>query len=348
MATRTGTNGDDNLVGTAGIDTLSGLGGNDQLTGGTGADTIDGGSGIDIARYDDATSGVVVHLGNRVGGSSVLGKDTLISIEGAVGSNFGDLIVGREDDFFGFQGDNSLEGLGGDDQIFGRGGNDRLFGGAGKDLLRGEADDDKLFGGSADDLLVGDAGDDVLSGGSGIDAVSYGSSPGAVFVNLNVGFAFGGEDDDDILSVENVFGSRFDDTIIGANGVNELKGQDGNDFLSGALDTVNDILTGGAGTDTFDAIAGAGAGQRDIVTDFQHGVDKVDFSALDASRSLAGNQAFSFIGTASFTTEAQIRIAFDVNQGVTLVQANTDTDAAPEIEVQLNGLLTTSAADFLL
>jgi hypothetical protein len=102
------------------------------------------------------------------------------------------------------------------------------------------------------------------------------------------------------------------------------------------------------GADVFDGHAGVGAFQRDIVTDFQHNVDKVDLSGIDASKTLAGNQAFSFIGAAGFTTEAQVRIAFDVNQGITLIQGNTDTDVAPEIEVQLNGLLTTSAADFVL
>ncbi len=348
MAIRTGTDGADNLVGTDGNDTLQGLGGNDQLTGGKGADILDGGSGIDTARYDDATSGVVVHLGNGVGGSSVLGKDTLVSIEGAVGSNFRDLLVGREDDFFGFRGDDSLEGLAGDDQIFGRGGDDKLFGGEGNDLLRGEADDDKLFGGNGNDFLIGDAGDDVLSGSSGTDSVSYGSAPSGVLVNLGVGISRGGEDDDTILSVEDVFGSHFDDTIIGTNGVNNLRGGDGNDVLNGALDTLQDILTGGAGADVFEAISGAGAFQRDIVMDFQHGVDKVDLSDIDASKSLAGNQAFRFVGTGAFQFEGDLRIAFDVNQGVTLVQGNTDTDVAPDIEVQLNGLLTTSSADFLL
>ena len=45
----------------------------------------------------------------------------------------------------------------------------------------------------------------------------------------------------------------------------------------------------------------AGQGLRDIITDFTHGQDKIDLSAIDANTRVAGNQAFTWRGTGDFT-----------------------------------------------
>ena len=57
--------------------------------------------------------------------------DSYISIEGVIGSNFNDFILGRSDV------DETLIGGIGDDILFGQGGQDTLIGGVGDDLLIG-------------------------------------------------------------------------------------------------------------------------------------------------------------------------------------------------------------------
>jgi hypothetical protein len=66
-----------------------------------------------------------------------------------------------------------------------------------------------------------------------------------------------------------------------------------------------DTLSGGQGRDTFVWTdireSGLGTGERDLVDRFTHLVDRIDLSGIDANLAEAGDQAFTFIGTASFT-----------------------------------------------
>jgi hypothetical protein len=86
-----GNNGKDTLQGGEGDDQLFGGNAKDQLEGGAGDDLLDGGLGVDTADYSNATSAVTVDLtltGPQDTGGA--GTDTLISIEGVVGSEFDD------------------------------------------------------------------------------------------------------------------------------------------------------------------------------------------------------------------------------------------------------------------
>ena len=87
------------------FDTLEGGAGDDVLDGGTGFDTLDGGADNDLADYSSRDGGVWVNLAagtartqgtldascNYNGGFT---EDTLISIEGAIGSAFADRLEG--------------------------------------------------------------------------------------------------------------------------------------------------------------------------------------------------------------------------------------------------------------
>ncbi|WP_309087228.1 type I secretion C-terminal target domain-containing protein [Phenylobacterium sp.] len=131
--TITGDSGANLLTGGAtGHDILSGAGGNDLLFGGLGNDTLDGGDGLDFAVYSDATGSVVVDL--SVSGAQNTGwggQDTLISIEGVVGGNHNDILIGNS-------GDNTLNGGAGADEIETGTGNDSVTGGDGNDLVFAE------------------------------------------------------------------------------------------------------------------------------------------------------------------------------------------------------------------
>ncbi|HEY8382580.1 MAG TPA: S8 family serine peptidase [Microvirga sp.] len=140
--------------------------------------------------------------------------------------------------------------------------------GDGNDRVVGNDFSNKIYGMRGDDWLVGGRGADLLHGGAGTDTADYGSSGKAVQVALGGGRGKGGDAQGDTLrSIENLFGSRFGDTLKGDGGNNRLDGRAG-----------NDVLTGGSGSDGF-VFSSAGFG-HDRVTDFTVGADRLDLTAL--------------------------------------------------------------------
>lgn len=117
------------------------------------------------------------------------------------------------------------------------------------DRVTGTAVAEVLAGGILNDTLAGLAGGDTLNGGSGIDTVTYGASISAVNVSLSSGYAAGGHAfGDSFISIENLVGSDFNDTLNGDAGTNHIAGGDGDDTLRGREGA--DTLVGGNGSDT--------------------------------------------------------------------------------------------------
>ena len=119
----------------------------------------------------------------------------------------------------------------------------------------------------------------------------YGDSNVGVAVNLATGRGYGGSaEGDTLVSIENVFGSNFNDTLTGTSGANQLHGGEGNDVIKGGggndcLDggNGNDILqSGGFGTSTLDGGSGddtfKGVGAADTLIGGA-GSDTVDYSS---------------------------------------------------------------------
>ncbi|MBL4806208.1 MAG: hypothetical protein JKY31_02850 [Rhodobacteraceae bacterium] len=73
-----------------------------------------------------------------------------------------------------------------------------------------------------------------------------------------------------------IMGSSGDDIIYGFGQSDILNGGAGNDILIDGRG--RDILTGGSGADIFEFIQD---GQRDKITDFEIGIDRIDFSDYD-------------------------------------------------------------------
>jgi len=244
-------------------DTINGLGGNDAIYAYNGHDTVNGGAGNDVI-YDWGT-----------------GNDRFLGGDG-------------NDRFYMRSGDNYVDGgsgIDGVDYIYSdrpmwidlaggyansTAGHDTLVsienaaGSTGDDVIVGNALDNNLFagddwldGGAGNDTIVGQYGNDILKGGHGNDL-------------LNEGGLYG----NDVLD-----GGNGNDTLIGGFGA--------------------DQLTGGAGADrfVFQTTTDFGGNGWDTIRDFQHGVDKIDLSALDARPDLAGNQAFTFDATRDGATE---------------------------------------------
>jgi Ca2+-binding RTX toxin-like protein len=270
--------GNDLLDGGVGNDSLYGGSGNDTLIGGAGSDVLDGGAGIDLANYAASTAGVSVNLATGLGAGGDAAGDTLTGIENVTGSAFNDTLTGDS-------GANVLDG------------------GAGNDLLDGGAGNDSLYGGAGNDTLIGGAGSDILDGGAGTDTASYATSTAGVSVNLATGAVSGGDAaGDTLISIENVTGSAFNDTLTGDSGANVLDGGAGNDLLNGGAG--NDSLYGGAGNDTLIGGAGndllSGGTGEDVIyggigdtIDGGDGVDRLDVSGQGAVRIIydAANRA---------------------------------------------------------
>lgn len=271
----------DFISGGPGNDTIQGHGGRDTLQGGDGDDLfstvdhttataalgdhaqVDGGAGANTVTYADAPFAVTVDLSDPTHS-----QDTLVNIQGVIGSAFGDVLNGSA-------GDDTLTTGGGPDTVKGGAGDDvliatgvvptssdsalphnMLFGGDGDDLIRGDVGFNQINGNAGNDTIVGKSeSGDWLLGGQGADVIDATTASGHNIVNGNLG----------------------DDTIIGASNGDTLRGGQGDDLITGGGvssgggagdlifgDLGHNTISGGAGPDTF--VAGAG---HDVVTDFK-------------------------------------------------------------------------------
>jgi Ca2+-binding RTX toxin-like protein len=145
----------------------------------------------------------------------------------------------------------------------------------GDDTLYGTAENDTILARQGNDVLKGFGGADVLEGHGGIDSAFYGDSNVGVTVNLSTGRGYGGSAEGDTLyNIENLYGSAFNDYLIGDGGYfnilfglqgddildgggghDSLYGDEGNDRLIGG--DLKDFLDGGTGDDTLTGGMGA-------------------------------------------------------------------------------------------
>ena len=156
----------------------------------------------------------------------------------------------------------------------GAGGDDAIFGGQGYDTLSGGAGNDRLFGGQDGDSLEGGAGADLLDGGAGTDEVTYSTAQTGVTASLASGGTAGDAAGDVYVSIENMWGSYYDDVLEGDDQANYIYGLDGNNIIRGGGG--DDYLYGGRDNDTF--YGGAGA---DII----HGGGGVNYVRYDDAKS---------------------------------------------------------------
>jgi Ca2+-binding RTX toxin-like protein len=224
------------LSGGAGADTLDGGGGNDTLIGQEGADALLGGEGFDTADYSTSSAGLEILLWSGAAAGGDADGDTLASIENLIGGAAADILHGSD-------------GV--------------------ANWLAGGAGDDQLAGMSGDDILAGGAGSDTIDGGEGGDTSDYSASSAPISVNLLDGAATGGHAlGDTLVSIENVTGSAFGDTLTGDAGNNVLVGGAGVDTLVGGLG--DDTLVGGDNTDfivdTAGVVAIDGGGGNEQIT----------------------------------------------------------------------------------
>ena len=327
----TGSGGNDTLIGGLGNDTLNGGGGTDSLSGGAGNDTLIGGAQADTLDGGDGDDII-----NGEGGADVIfggnGRDV---ISGGAGA---DIIEGGagNDDINGDDGNDTIHGGANDDMIWGGLGKDELFGDDGNDILYGGDDNDTLHGGNDNDTLRGEAGNDLIFGDAGNDILIGGEGKDELHGGLGNDLLFGQEGGDTL------FGDEGNDTLWGDGGADTLNGGSGNDRIEahGGDDFVNggtgvDFMIGGKGNDTFffDLTAGdsgIGAGNRDIISDF-------DADAAD-TLSFGGISSFSFMGdeTQSFAGAGAASGRF--NDSLKVLEIDADGDQIVDLEIELQGV----------
>jgi hypothetical protein len=137
-------------------------------------------------------------------------------------------------------------GTPGDDVIVGTSGEDNIYAGAGNDTICGLGGYDTIRPGTGSDWVDGGSGADA-----GENAIDYSQETHGVSVNLATGV---GDMTDHIQGFNEVFGSIYDDTLIGDSAYNFLAGNMGDDRLEGAGG--DDLFWGREGNDTI--IPGSG------------------------------------------------------------------------------------------
>ncbi len=244
----------DQITGNAKANHLLGGGGNDTIDGGGGNDLLDGG-GTPPGFGGSTQDGNDVFLGGP-------GTDTVLE------HHYGRMVLSIDNlanDRVPNKPQEGMDNIHTDvENVKAVGPGVDLTGSPKNNVLLGTVSDDDLLGLGGNDTLVGGDGSDTLTGGPGVDTAKFSGSTAAVKASIALQSAFG-EGADDLLGMERLTGSKFDDTLTGSAGPNvltggarddTLKGLGGKDRLVGGPG--GDHLDGGPGTDT--CLQGSGTG----------------------------------------------------------------------------------------
>jgi serralysin len=244
-------------------------------------------------------------------------------------------------------------------------------------------------GADGNDVISGGTGVDLYSAEGAtspvninLDTVKHDFAPfdvgGEVAANTATGSDVAGGGTDTIIGFENANGGKGDDIIYGnaaANvlwggpgGVNRLFGLGGDDTLIGGLSVDaliggagKDVLTGGSGGDFFSYGAPSDSGltnaTRDLIMDFEDGIDMISLDKMDADTTTIGDQAFTYINGDSSTTAAKDfsesagELRSYLSASGVIIEGDVNGDAKADFSVELIDPLhhiTLTSADFFL
>ena len=242
-----------------------------------GSDILDGGDGSDTASYENNVGRVIATLGsNGANGTAVefalvngqlvpLSVDTLRSIENVRGSSFADQITGNASD-------NVIDGRGGANVMMGLTGNDTYVVDNPSNIVA-----EAVGQGTLDRVRTSVSY--ALAAGSEVEILETTNRVGTTTLNLT--------------------GNQFNNTIVGNNGQNTIVGGLGRDVLTG---------NGGGDVFTWTSIAetNPNSSLSDAIVDFNRADgDLIALNLIDADETVAGNQAFTFIGSAALRSPAK-------------------------------------------
>jgi Ca2+-binding RTX toxin-like protein len=147
-----------------------------------------------------------------------------------------------------------------------------------------------------------------------------------------------GQESDGFLRL---FAGKADDTLKGGANADLLHGNLGADTLAG---------NGGADVFRYDSTAESTNSKTDHILDFTPGTDKFDLTRIDADTLTAGDQAFTWIGSSTFSHTAGELRAENLNNMGWFLEGDTDGNGVADFVVMLTlqGPTPLSAGDFLL
>lgn len=365
------------------------------VTGGSGTDTVSNSGTIDgninLGAGNDKLTNSKLITGSvfMSPGNDVLNNSG--TINGAVSMGTGDNIVINSGTITGIvsfgSGNDTYTGGAKVDIVQDDQGNDIYKLGGGNDIYKATGTtldgQDFIDAGAGIDLYDAQAG--VFKAVINLDNVAHDRAPfkaagtDAVAANTAFGLSVAGPNTDTIRGFENANGGTGDDVIYGSAAANHLRGMDGADVLYGYAG--NDVLDGGAGAD--ELYGGAGkdiltggteadvflyfmttdsgttAATRDVITDFQDGVDLIDLSKIDANTKNAPltDDAFTYLNIDSsaipaimFTGVAgQLRSYWTANGFI--IEGDVNGDAKADFSIELvdpTHAIVLTSADFLL
>jgi Ca2+-binding RTX toxin-like protein len=256
----------------------------------------------------------------------------------------------RSDTLLGDAGVNDIHGGGGNDLIYGDGLNgphppifpepfpgpvirgNWIGGGAGNDTIYAGYGSDHVWGGTGNDLILGYG---VLAGNDPWRSAQARDSDGS----------------------DSLYGGTGNDTLMGGGGNDLLMGGSGDDVLVGG--TGADTLTGGIGHDIF-RFGGTDSRAKlpvfdttgDVVTDFQHGEDKLDLTSFLTP--FMPRPAVDFLGAGAFTDATHMQVRAAVQGGHTVVEIyvpffnGSGAPSGPSASFTLSGVHQLEKSDFIL
>ena len=257
--------------------------GNDLLIGNSADNILNGGDGLDVVDYSAAAAGINFDLSSGTFSAAGLGTDTLISIEGVIGTDFDDTLTGNDEDNFFAVGDGDdtvIGGLGIDwislrgatsgvtvDETFlnsgtitvaGLGTNtisgiEGIEGTSFRDTFTGDDQTQYYSGGAGNDRFVASAGGDSYDGGAGLDTLDLRASTSGIQISLGPGTVFvsGSLGDFSQIGFEHVLMTEFDDWINATADNNNIQTFGGNDTIYAQQG--DDIVYSGSGNDFISA-----------------------------------------------------------------------------------------------
>jgi Ca2+-binding RTX toxin-like protein len=164
------------------------------------------------------------------------------------------------------------------------------------DTLQGSSSNDSIYGNAGNDRLIGGAGDDRLFGGSGYDDLEGDAVGIELWGTFGHSRPVSRSSNDDTLK-----GGEGDDFLVGGAGNDRLEGEEGNDHLSGGLDS--------------DIFVFEGAFGHDVIADFDIDEDQIAITSPEALTSLSREELIQ-----EFAKELgnDVVIDFDQDHSITL------------------------------
>ncbi|MGF6177588.1 calcium-binding protein [Ensifer sp. 4252] len=297
--------GDDSVIAGIEAETIVTGAGNDTIRdvgGDVLPDLYDGGGGTDTLDYSSLSRSIDIDLSEGKASGEDVGEDTVL--------NFEVVLTG--------QGDDSVIGSNNAETIATGTGDDTIDDGAGADVVSAGAGNDTV-------MAAADSADDHYNGQSGLDTLNYSAATHGVMIDLTTGVATGVDiGTDAVTSFEQIVGSAQADVFhVGQTAL---------------------ILEGGSGDDIFRFSVPPGSSTSDAIhhiLDFMVG-DRIEMSRYQIFEEIVDNLEDHFEAVYGQDVDEDalpIRMRHEGTEedGITLIEFDTDNDQEYEVAVTLSG-----------